>query len=211
MPVDIAVGSVAAWDEEFRQPRGTDREEDVNPLICIRGSASPGHSYPMTPLHVRNTGDSPMEVTFSANPADAMTWLKVSPVEILPGESASIPLTLVVPSNAGPGESYVILTAGGVHFDVRFSVGVPPPRECLAAGYKPSPGNQPAGVLVADRSRGDRPRGLLGTEQAGRKSVNSLPVPETQCCNVTVKLIPGQGEMHARVRSSTSTERGKPA
>jgi len=115
----------------------------VNPLICMRGSASPGHSYPMTPLSVRNTGDSPMEVMYSANPGDAMTWLKVTPVEILPGQAASIPLTLVVPSNAGPGENYVILTAGGIHFDVRFSVGVPPPRECLAAGYKPPPGTSP--------------------------------------------------------------------
>jgi hypothetical protein len=112
----------------------------VNPLICIRGSASPGHSYPMTPLYVRNTGGSPVKVTVSVNPADAMTWLKVSPAEILPGESASIPLTLVVPPNAGPGQDYVILTAGGKHFDVRFSVGVSPPRECLAAGYKPLPG-----------------------------------------------------------------------
>ena len=77
-----------------------------------------------------------MQVTYSANPGEAMTWLKVSPVEILPGESASIPVTLVVPSNAGSGESYVILTAGGAHFDVRFSVGVPPPPECVAAGYK---------------------------------------------------------------------------
>jgi hypothetical protein len=42
-----------------------------------------------------------------------MTWLKVSPAEILPGEAASIPLTLVVPPNAGPGEDYVILAAGG--------------------------------------------------------------------------------------------------
>jgi hypothetical protein len=97
----------------------------------------------MTALYVKNTGDSPMKVTYSANPGDAMTWLKVSPVEILPGESASIPVTLVVPSNAGPGESYVILTAGGTHFDVRFSVGVSPPRECLAAGYKPPPGTNP--------------------------------------------------------------------
>ena len=97
----------------------------------------------MTPLYVKNTGDSPMVVTYSANPGDAMTWLKVSPVEILPGESASIPLTLVVPSNAGPGENYVILTAGGAHFDVRFSVGVSPPRECLAAGYKLPPGTSP--------------------------------------------------------------------
>ena len=109
----------------------------MNPLICIQGSASPGHSYPMTPLNVKNTGDSPMEVTYSANPADAMTWLKVSPAEILPGASASIPVTLVVPSNAGSGESYVILTAGGAHFDVRFSVEVSPPRECVAAGYDP--------------------------------------------------------------------------
>ena len=81
-----------------------------------------------------------MEVTFSANPGNAMSWLKVSPVEILPGESASIPVTLAVPSNAGSGESYVILTAGGAHFDVRFSVGVSPPRECVAAGYDPPQG-----------------------------------------------------------------------
>jgi hypothetical protein len=97
----------------------------------------------MTPLSVKNTGDSPMEVTYSANPSDAMTWLKISPVEILPGQSASIPVTLVVPSNADSGESYVILTAGGAHFDVRFSVGVSPPPECVAAGYKPPPGTNP--------------------------------------------------------------------
>ena len=115
----------------------------MNPLICIRGSASPGHSYPMTPLYVQNTGDSPVQVTFSTNPAAAMTWLKVSPVEILPGESASIPLTLMVPSNAGRAENYVILTAAGTHFDVRFSVGVPPPSQCVAAGYKPLPGTSP--------------------------------------------------------------------
>ena len=84
-----------------------------------------------------------MQVTYSANPGEAMTWLKVSPVEVLPGESASIPVTLVVPSNAGPGESYVILTAGGIHFDVRFSVGVSPPSECVAAGYKPPAGTNP--------------------------------------------------------------------
>jgi hypothetical protein len=119
----------------------------VNPLICIQGSASPGHSYPMTPLSLKNTGDSPMEVTYSANPADAMTWLKVSPVEILPGQSASIPLTLAVPSNADSGESYVILTAGGAHFDVRFSVGVSPPPECVAAGYKPPQGTSSSAFL----------------------------------------------------------------
>jgi hypothetical protein len=84
-----------------------------------------------------------MQVTYSANPGDAMAWLKAAPVEILPGESARIPLTLVVPSNAGAGESYVILTAGGTHFDVRFSVGVPPPRECLAAGYAAPAGTNP--------------------------------------------------------------------
>jgi len=119
----------------------------VNPLICIQGSASPGHSYPMTPLSLKNTGDSPMEVTYSANPADAMTWLKVSPVEILPGQSASIPVTLAVPSNADSGESYVILTAGGAHFDVRFSVGVSPPPECVAAGYEPPQGTNPSVFL----------------------------------------------------------------
>jgi hypothetical protein len=145
----------------------------VNPLICIRGSASPGHSYPMTPLGVKNAGESPMQVTYSANPGAAMAWLKVSPVEILPGESASIPVTLAVPPDAGPGENYVILTAGGARFDVRFSVGVAPPQQCVAAGYESSRGDRLAGVLVADRSRGDRPGGLLGTQEAGRKRVNS--------------------------------------
>jgi hypothetical protein len=101
----------------------------------------------MTPLYVKNAGVSPTEVTFSVNPADATTWLEVSPVKILPGESASVPLTLVVPSNAASGEDYVILTVGKTHFDVRFSVGVPPPRECLAAGYKPVPGTSPSVFL----------------------------------------------------------------
>ena len=94
----------------------------------------------MTPLHVRNVGSSPTLVTFSTNPGDATTWLKVSPVEIPPGKSANVPMTLVVPSNAASGDDYVILTAGGPHFDVRFSVGVSPPHQCLAAGYKPDPG-----------------------------------------------------------------------
>jgi hypothetical protein len=119
----------------------------VNPLICIQGSASPGHSYPMTPLSVKNAGDSPMQVTYSANPADAMTWLKISPVEILPGQSASIPVTLAVPSNADSGENYVILTAGGARFDVRFSVGVAPPQQCVAAGYEPPQGTGSLGFL----------------------------------------------------------------
>ena len=119
----------------------------MNPLICIQGSASPGHSYPMTPLNVKNAGDSPLEVTYSANPATAMTWLKVSPVEILPGASASIPVTLAVPPDAGSGENYVILTAGGAHFDVRFSVGVSPPAECVAAGYDSSGGTGSLGFL----------------------------------------------------------------
>src|SRR5258705_10485612 len=94
----------------------------------------------MTPLNVKNAGDSPLEVTYSANPGYAMTWLKVSPVEILPGESASIPVTLAVPSNAGSGEGYVILTAGGARFDVRFSGGGSPPPEDVAAGSKPPHG-----------------------------------------------------------------------
>ena len=119
----------------------------MNPLICIQGSASPGHSYPMTPLSVKNAGESPMEVTYSANQADAMTWLKVSPVEILPGQSASIPVTLAVPSNADSGENYVILTAGGARFDVRFSVGVAPPQQCVAAGYEPPQGTGSLGFL----------------------------------------------------------------
>jgi hypothetical protein len=140
MTVDTPVRSAAVWMRNSGQLTETDREVDVNPLICIRGSASPGHSYPMTPLHVRNIGGAPTQVPFSVNPGDATTWLKVTPVEILPGKSASVPLTLVVPSNAVSGEDYVILTAGGTHFDVRFSVGVSPPRECLAAGYKPVPG-----------------------------------------------------------------------
>jgi hypothetical protein len=117
--------------------------KDVNPLICIRGSASPGHSYTMTPLHVKNAGNSPMVVTFSVNPSDATTWLKISPVTIPPGESAGIPLTLVVPPNAKSGQDDVLLTLAGSHFDIKFSVGTSPPPACLAAGYTPLPGTSP--------------------------------------------------------------------
>ena len=119
----------------------------MDPLICIQGSASPGHSYPMTPLHVKNAGSSPTEVTFSVNPPDAASWLKIAPVKILPGESASVPLTLVVPSNAASGEDHVILTVGKIHYDVSFSVGVAPPPECLAAGYEPASGTSPSVFL----------------------------------------------------------------
>jgi hypothetical protein len=117
--------------------------EDVNPLICIRGSASPGHSYTMTPVHVKNAGNSSMELTFSVNPSDATTWLKISPVTIPAGKTASIPLTLVVPPNAQSGQDNVILIVGGTRFDIKFSVGAPPPPACLAAGYKPLPGTSP--------------------------------------------------------------------
>jgi uncharacterized membrane protein len=101
----------------------------------------------MTTLDVTNTGKSAVEITYSANPADAMTWLKASQVEVPPGGSASIPLTLVVPANAGSGENYVILTAGGAQFDVRFSVSAPPPPECVAAGYDPSGGISSSAIL----------------------------------------------------------------
>jgi hypothetical protein len=84
-----------------------------------------------------------MEITFSVNPSDATTWLKISPVKIPPGKSASIPLTLMVPPNAKSGQDNVILIVGGTHFDIRFSVGAPPPPACLAAGYKPLPGTSP--------------------------------------------------------------------
>jgi hypothetical protein len=101
----------------------------------------------MTPLHVKNAGGSPTVVTYSVNPASATPWLKIAPVKILPGESASVPLTLVVPSDAASGEDHVILTVGKIHYDVRFSVGAPAPAECVAAGYKPAPGTSPSVFL----------------------------------------------------------------
>ena len=115
----------------------------MDPLICIEGSASPGHSYPMTPLNLVNMGKSPVEITYSANPAAALAWLHAPSVEIPAGGSASIPLTLVVPADAGSGENYVILNAGGVQFDVRFSVSAPAPAQCVTAGY-----NHPSGTSV---------------------------------------------------------------
>jgi hypothetical protein len=127
--------------------RKNDREEFMNPLICIQGSASPGRSYPMTPLHVKNSGHSPAKVSYAVNPAGAKTWLRVSSMEIPAGKSVNVPVTLVVPSQAVPGEAYVILTAGGTHFDVRFSVSVPAPRECVAAGYKPGTANHSSAAL----------------------------------------------------------------
>jgi hypothetical protein len=101
----------------------------------------------MTPLHVTNTGASPEKIVLSANPGDALAVLKISPVTIAPGQSASIPLTLAVPKVAATGQSYVILTAGRTNFDVRFSVGVPPPRQCVAAGYKPLPASRSPWLL----------------------------------------------------------------
>jgi hypothetical protein len=108
----------------------------MNPLICIQGSASPGHSYPMTPLHVKNAGHSPATVSYAVNPASAETWVRVSSMEIPAGKSANVPVTLVVPPQATPGEDYAILSVAGTNFDVRFSVSVPAPSECVAAGYK---------------------------------------------------------------------------
>ena len=75
----------------------------MNPLVCIRGSASPGHSYPMTPLRVTNTGAAPEKIVLSANPGDALAVLKAPRWTIAPGRSASIPLTLVVPKTAASG------------------------------------------------------------------------------------------------------------
>src|ERR1700761_1099075 len=117
--------------------------QDANPLICIRGSASPGHSYTMTPLQVKNAGAAPAKVTFSVSPASATAWLKASPVTIPAGQSASVPLTLVVPSDAASAQHKVILTAGGTNFDIEFSVGGPPPPACLAAGYQAPAGTNP--------------------------------------------------------------------
>ena len=119
----------------------------MDPLICIQGSASPGHSYPMTPLHVKNAGHSPAKVSYAVNPAGAKAWLRVSSVEIPPGKSANVPVTLVVPPQAAPGEADVLLTAAGTHFDVRFSVSVPAPSECVAAGYKSGTANHSPAAL----------------------------------------------------------------
>ena len=41
----------------------------------------------------------------------------------------------------------MILTAGGARFDVRFSVGVAPPAECVAAGYDSPQGSGSLGFL----------------------------------------------------------------
>jgi len=120
----------------------------MNPLICIQGSASPGHSYPMTPLHVKNAGYSPAKVSYAVNPAGAETWVRVSSMEIPAGKSANVPVTLVVPPQAVPGEDYVILTAAGTNFDVRFSVSVPAPRQCVAAGYKSETATHSSAALL---------------------------------------------------------------
>jgi uncharacterized membrane protein len=114
----------------------------MNPLICIRGQASPGHSYPMTPLHVKNAGTAPVTFSYSVNPGDARPWLKASPVRIPSGASATVPLTLVVPSDAGSGNDYVILTGMGTQFDVRFSVNAAAPSQCVAAGYASPPASR---------------------------------------------------------------------
>jgi hypothetical protein len=74
-----------------------------------------------------------------------------------PRESANIPLTLVVPSNAGPGEDHVILTAGGPISTSGSASG----SLLLASASRPDinrPREPALGVLVAARSRSDHPQ-----------------------------------------------------
>jgi hypothetical protein len=81
---------------------------------------------------------------------------------------------LVVPSNAKHGQDSLVLTAGGTHFDVRFSVAAPPPPECVAAGYKAPSGTSPLVFLWLLALVGHRPGGLAGTEPAGTQTARAV-------------------------------------
>jgi len=92
---------------------GTSREEDVNQLICIRGSASPGHSYPMTPLYVKNTGGFPDGGLVLGQSGVCDVVAEGFPGRNPPRGICQHPADPGGPPNVGPGEDYMILTAEG--------------------------------------------------------------------------------------------------
>ena len=124
------------------QPMETDREVRREPTDLHPGLCLPWPQLPDDSPNVRTRETPRWRSRYSANPAHAMTWLKVSPVEILPGESASIPVTRVVPSNPGSVEAYVTLRRG-VPISTSGSASGHPSARVRRGRDKPPPGTSP--------------------------------------------------------------------
>lgn len=83
--------------------------------VQLAGRARPGGSYPLPPVYVINTGSGPETITLRVERISAgngrtipPSWIagKSRPVTLAPDQSASVPLTLVVPGTARPGRYF---------------------------------------------------------------------------------------------------------
>jgi hypothetical protein len=103
--------------------------------VQLAGVAHPGGTYALPPVYVVNTGTEPETVAVRIERISRGTgrtvpraWIRVSglPPSLGHGQSARIPLSLVVPTSATPGQYFsdvvvtgsAALTAGGAHLGV---------------------------------------------------------------------------------------------
>ena len=103
--------------------------------VRLAGAAHPGGTYALPPVYVVNTGTQAESVTIQIERIShgtgrtiPPTWIQVGglPAGLGHGQSARIPLNLVVPSHARPGQYFsdvvvrgsAALTVGGAHLGV---------------------------------------------------------------------------------------------
>jgi hypothetical protein len=103
--------------------------------VRLAGAAHPGGTYALPPVYVVNTGTQAESVTIQIERISRgtgrtipPTWIQVAglPAALGHGQSARIPLNLVVPSQARPGQYFsdvvvrgsAALTVGGAHLGV---------------------------------------------------------------------------------------------
>jgi hypothetical protein len=103
--------------------------------VQLAGVAHPGGTYTLPPVYVVNTGTQPESVAIRIERISRGTgrtvpgaWIRVAglPSSLAHGQSARIPLSLVVPSGATPGQYFsdvvvtgsAALVAGGAHLGV---------------------------------------------------------------------------------------------
>lgn len=103
--------------------------------VQLAGAAHPGGTYSLPPVYVVNTGTEPESVAIRIERISRGTghtvpraWIQVSglPALLQHGQSARIPLSLVVPASARPGQYFsdvvvtgsAALTAGSAHLGV---------------------------------------------------------------------------------------------
>ncbi len=103
--------------------------------VRLAGAAHPGGSYTLPPVYVVNTGTQAESVAVQIERISRGTgrtippaWIRVTELSaaLEHGQSARIPLNLVVPANARPGQYFsdvvvhgsAALTVGGAHLGV---------------------------------------------------------------------------------------------